>query len=98
MSLLSLPLHVHVLRALEEEPLALIDLRRAVGSPPQTTMRGHLRSLTEAGILERRRESDFPGSVDYELANYYTSTHPNSRFVQTLTAQENLEQQIQKPR
>jgi N-hydroxyarylamine O-acetyltransferase len=25
--------------------------------------------------------------VDYELANYYVSTHPNSRFVQTLTAQ-----------
>lgn len=25
--------------------------------------------------------------VDYEMANYYTSTHPNSRFVQTLTAQ-----------
>jgi N-hydroxyarylamine O-acetyltransferase len=25
--------------------------------------------------------------VDYELASYYMSTHPNSRFVQTLTAQ-----------
>jgi N-hydroxyarylamine O-acetyltransferase len=25
--------------------------------------------------------------VDYETANWYTSTHPNSRFVQTLTAQ-----------
>jgi N-hydroxyarylamine O-acetyltransferase len=25
--------------------------------------------------------------VDYELANYYTSTHPDSRFVQTTTAQ-----------
>jgi N-hydroxyarylamine O-acetyltransferase len=25
--------------------------------------------------------------VDYELASWYTSTHPNSRFVQTLTAQ-----------
>lgn len=25
--------------------------------------------------------------VDYEMANYYTSTHPTSRFVQTLTAQ-----------
>jgi N-hydroxyarylamine O-acetyltransferase len=27
--------------------------------------------------------------VDYELANYFTSTHPQSRFVQTLTAQRN---------
>jgi N-hydroxyarylamine O-acetyltransferase len=25
--------------------------------------------------------------VDYEIANYYTSTHPDSRFVQTFTAQ-----------
>ena len=25
--------------------------------------------------------------IDYEMANYYTSTHPSSRFVQTLTAQ-----------
>ena len=25
--------------------------------------------------------------VDYEMANHFTSTHPNSRFVQTLTAQ-----------
>jgi len=30
-------------------------------------------------------ERHFP--VDYEMANHYTSTHPSSRFVQTLTAQ-----------
>ena len=30
-------------------------------------------------------EAQYP--VHYELANYYTSTHPDSRFVQTLTAQ-----------
>jgi DNA-binding HxlR family transcriptional regulator len=30
-------------------------------------MRGHLRVLTEAGILERRRQNEFPGSVEYEL-------------------------------
>jgi len=44
-----------------------VDLRRVVGSPPQTTMRGHLRSLTEIGVIERHRQNDFPGSVDYEL-------------------------------
>ncbi len=27
-------------------------------------------------------------AVDYELANYYTSTHPESRFTRTLTAQQ----------
>jgi N-hydroxyarylamine O-acetyltransferase len=31
------------------------------------------------------QEPQFP--VDYEMANHYTSTHPTSRFVQTLTAQ-----------
>jgi DNA-binding HxlR family transcriptional regulator len=68
LNLLSVPLNVHVLKALEEQPRSLIDLRRAVGSPPQTTMRSHLRALAGSGILERRRQTEFPGSVDYELA------------------------------
>jgi DNA-binding HxlR family transcriptional regulator len=68
LNLLSVPLNVHVLKALEEEPTSLIDLRRAVGSPPQTTMRSHLGNLTQPGILERKRQREFPGSVDYELA------------------------------
>jgi DNA-binding HxlR family transcriptional regulator len=68
LSMLSTPLNVHVLQALAKGPMSLIDLRRAVGSPPQTTMRGHLRALVDAGVLERRRHSGFPGPVDYELA------------------------------
>jgi DNA-binding HxlR family transcriptional regulator len=67
LSLLSVPLNVHVLQALRHGPLPLVDLRRAVGSPPQTTMRGHLRSLAAAGILERQRQEGFPGPVDFEL-------------------------------
>ena len=67
LSLLSVPLNVQILRTLDDEPTALTDLRRAVGSPPQTTMRGHLRFLTEQGILERRRQNDFPGLVDFAL-------------------------------
>jgi DNA-binding HxlR family transcriptional regulator len=67
LTLLSAPLNIHVITALEDESLPLMDLRRAVGSPPQTTMRKQLRSLTELGVLERHRESDFPGSVDFEL-------------------------------
>ncbi len=67
LTLLSVPLNVHLLQALTEEPRSLLDLRRAAGSPPQTTMRGHLRALTEIGVLERKRQNDFPGSVDYEL-------------------------------
>lgn len=65
--MLSVPLNVHVLQALAEEPRPLIELRRTAGSPPQTTMRGHLRALTEAGIIERRRQTDFPGTVDFQL-------------------------------
>ncbi|HEY6145388.1 MAG TPA: winged helix-turn-helix transcriptional regulator [Solirubrobacterales bacterium] len=65
LSLLSAPLNVHLLRALEGGPLALIDLRRAVGSPPQSTMRVYSRTLVEIGTLERRRQASFPGTVEY---------------------------------
>jgi len=68
LSLLAGPLNVEVLRALEEEPRSLIDLRREIGFPPQTTMRAHLRRLERAGVLERNREAGFPGSVDYALS------------------------------
>jgi DNA-binding HxlR family transcriptional regulator len=69
LSLLASPLNVHVLQALAEGPSSLIDLRRAIGSPPQTTMRGHMRTLAQLGVLERRRHTEFPGSVDYELGS-----------------------------
>lgn len=55
------------MRALEGRAIPLVDLRRAVGSPPQTTMRGHLRTLAALGIVDRHRQNEFPGSVDYEL-------------------------------
>jgi DNA-binding HxlR family transcriptional regulator len=67
LSLLANPLKAHLLEALKEDPRSLMDLRRAVGSPPQTTMRGHLRTLIEIGVVERQRRNDFPGSVDYAL-------------------------------
>ena len=65
LSLLSAPLNVHLLKALEEGPLPLIDLRRAVGSPPQSTMRVYSRTLVELGTLERQRQAAFPGTVEY---------------------------------
>jgi N-hydroxyarylamine O-acetyltransferase len=36
------------------------------------------------GLYAFTLEEQFP--IDYELANYFTSTHPSSRFVQTLVA------------
>ena len=65
LSLLSAPLNVHLLKALEDGPLPLIDLRRAVGSPPQSTMRVYSRTLVENGTLERQRQAAFPGTVEY---------------------------------
>lgn len=67
LGLLSMPLHIQVLKALAGGSKPLIELRREAGSPPQTTMRAHLRTLTETGVVSRQRQNDFPGSLDFEL-------------------------------
>jgi DNA-binding HxlR family transcriptional regulator len=68
LSLLSVPLNIDVLTALEDGPRPLIDLRREAGSPPQTTMRGYLRDLTDAGVLVRSRQRACPSAVTFALA------------------------------
>lgn len=65
LALLAVPLNVHIMRALDEDPVPLPDLRRAVGHPPVTTMRAYLRTLTQLGVVERHREEGFPGSISY---------------------------------
>jgi len=67
LSLLSAPLNVHVLEALEEEPRSLSHLRRTVGAPPPTTMRKQLRVLTDLEAIVRHQQPEFPGGVRYEL-------------------------------
>lgn len=67
LALLSAPMNVAILQALSETPTPLVDLRRAVGNPPQTTMRKHLAALAEAGILIRDRDGGFAGSVSFTL-------------------------------
>jgi DNA-binding HxlR family transcriptional regulator len=69
LTLLAAPANVFVLRALAEGPCSLVDLRREIGSPPQTTMRRQLRTLTDIGVLARGRQADFPGSLDFELTD-----------------------------
>jgi len=69
LSLLAIPLNVHVLDTLAEEPLPLAELSRAVGHPPATTTRSHLRNLTELGIVSRERETEFPGAVSYSITS-----------------------------
>jgi DNA-binding HxlR family transcriptional regulator len=67
LSLLAAPLNVHILQALSEGPKELMELRRAVGSPPQSTMRVYSRTLAELGILHQHRQSEFAGSSLYTV-------------------------------
>lgn len=67
LSLLAAPLHVHTLKALQEGPKGLLDLHRAVGSPPQSTMRLYTRTLEELNALERRRQNEFPATAEYSI-------------------------------
>lgn len=69
MSLLAAPLNVHILQTLAEGPKELMDLRRAVGSPPQSTMRVYSRTLAELGVLEQQRQSEFAGSSVYTITS-----------------------------
>lgn len=67
LSLLAVPLNARTIQALSEEPLSLAELRTAIGFPAETTLRGHLRGLTELGIVARNQETAFPGAVGYAL-------------------------------
>jgi DNA-binding HxlR family transcriptional regulator len=67
LTVLAAPLHVHILKALDEGPQGLLDLHRAVGSPPQSTMRVYTRTLEELRVLERRRQNEFPATATYSI-------------------------------
>jgi DNA-binding HxlR family transcriptional regulator len=56
-----------VLRALAERPMRLAELRRATGLPAQTTLRGHLASLADEGVLRKRPTDQLPYAVENEL-------------------------------
>lgn len=65
LGLLAAPLNVEILRTLQDGPQNLLDLRQAVGSPPQSTMRVYTRTLADLGLLERRRRNEFPATAEY---------------------------------
>jgi DNA-binding HxlR family transcriptional regulator len=67
LSLIAAPLNVHTLKALQESPMGLLELHRAVGFPPLSTMRVYTRKLEGVGALERRREREFPATAEYSL-------------------------------
>ncbi len=57
LSLFSKVLHGLVLRALSAGPLRLAELRRKVGGPAQSTLRGNLDNLIGMGALEKRQSN-----------------------------------------
>ncbi len=67
LSLLAAPLNLQVLRALSERPMRLAELRKATGLPAQTTLRGHLATLVESGVLSKRPTQQMPYAVENEL-------------------------------
>jgi DNA-binding HxlR family transcriptional regulator len=67
LSLFSVPLNGLILRALADGPMRLTDLRREVGGPAQTTLRGNLANLVEIGALAKRGRDDKPNILENEL-------------------------------
>lgn len=67
LSVLAAPLNLQVLRALSERPMRLAELRKATGLPAQTTLRGHLATLVELGVLQKRPTQQMPYAVENEL-------------------------------
>ena len=67
LSLFSRALHGLALRALANGPLRLADLRKEVGGPAQTTLRGNLNTLYSIGALEKRQGDGRANMVDNAL-------------------------------
>lgn len=67
LELLSAPLNVQLLQGLQEGPTSLIELRKKLGSPPQSTLRIYLRTLEELQVVERVHRAELQGSTGYVL-------------------------------
>jgi DNA-binding HxlR family transcriptional regulator len=67
LSLFAVPLNGLILRALADGPMRLADLRREVGGPAQTTLRGNLANLIEIGALAKRGRDGKPSILENEL-------------------------------
>jgi DNA-binding HxlR family transcriptional regulator len=67
LSVLAVPLNLLVLQALSARPMRLAELRKATGLPAQTTLRGHIASLSDIGLLRRRPTDHVPYAVENAL-------------------------------
>ncbi len=67
LAVLAAPLNLQIIRALADRPMRLAELRKETGLPAQTTLRGHLASLVEIGVLTKRPTRRMPYAVENEL-------------------------------
>jgi DNA-binding HxlR family transcriptional regulator len=67
LDLLAVPLNGMIVRALGHGPLRQSDLRRVLGNPAETTLRGHLARLEELGAVQRRVRVGGPQFAKSEL-------------------------------
>jgi len=70
---LSLLADARVIKALSAGPLTLVQLRKAIGTPPPTTLRLHLRNLARPGVVLRHQSPGFHRVVAYELGDHGTN-------------------------
>lgn len=66
LTLLGTPRIVLMLQALADGPQGQLDLRRAAGSPAQSTLRGHLKALEQADAIAKHNDS-LSGALRYQL-------------------------------
>ena len=69
LTLLGTPRVFAILRCLTEGRRDRRELRRAADSPPQSTLRGLIRNLDQAGALVTSRQDSFAGTLEYELSD-----------------------------
>jgi DNA-binding HxlR family transcriptional regulator len=67
LSLFSVPLNGLILRALGEGPMRLTELRKEVGGPAQTTLRGNLSGLQEIGAITKHSREGKPNVLEHML-------------------------------
>lgn len=67
LDLLAVPLNGMIVRALGHGPLRQSDLRRELGNPAETTLRGHLARLEELGAIQRKVRIGGPQFAKSEL-------------------------------
>ncbi len=65
--LLATTINYLIVKALARRPMSLVDLRQVTGLPAQTTLRGHLSSLVELGVIAKRPATEVPYAVVNEL-------------------------------